>query len=67
MTTPTQAQVNRRLAELDLLAQEAWLDYRESVRELRGREYEDEEDRSWLRLQERLRELDGERRLLVAG
>jgi hypothetical protein len=67
MPTLTQAQVNRKLAELDLLAQEAWLDYRETLRELEGREYEEEEDRSWLRLQDRLRELDGERALLAAG
>jgi hypothetical protein len=67
MTTLTQTQVNRKLAELDLLAQEAWLDYRETLRELAGREYEEEEDRSWLRLQDRLKELDGERALLVAG
>jgi hypothetical protein len=67
MTTLTQSQVNRKLAELELLAQEAWLDYRDSLRELAGREYEDAEDQSWLRLQERLRELDSERQLLVGS
>ncbi|HEX8855419.1 MAG TPA: hypothetical protein VF752_07435 [Thermoleophilaceae bacterium] len=67
MTTLTQSQVNRKLAELDLLAQEAWLDYRDGLRELDGREYEDAEDQSWLRLQERLQELDRERQLLVAS
>jgi hypothetical protein len=67
MTTLTQSQVNRKLAELELLAQEAWLDYRDGLRELDGREYEDAEDQSWLRLQERLQELDKERQLLVAS
>ena len=37
--------------------QEAWDDYRDGLRELKGREYEDEEGRSWDRLQERLREI----------
>ncbi len=37
--------------------QEAWDQYRDDLRELEGREYEDAEDRSWERLQERLREI----------
>jgi hypothetical protein len=37
--------------------QEAWVQYRDDLRELQGREYEDAEDRSWERLQERLREI----------
>ena len=37
--------------------QEAWDQYRDDLRELQGREYEDAEDRSWERLQERLREI----------
>ena len=37
--------------------QEAWDQYRDGLRELTGREYEDEEGRSWDRLQERLREI----------
>ena len=42
--------------------QEAWDQYRDDLRELEGREYEDAEDRSGERLQERLREIahDGE-------
>ena len=42
--------------------QEAWDQYRDDLRELEGREYEDAEDRCWERLQERLREIahDGE-------
>jgi hypothetical protein len=37
--------------------QEAWDRYRDDLRELEGREYEDAEGRSWDRLQERLREI----------
>ena len=37
--------------------QEAWDQYRDDLRELEGREYEDAEGRSWERLQERLREI----------
>ena len=37
--------------------QEAWAAYREDVRELQGREYEDAEDEAWARLQRRLAEI----------
>jgi hypothetical protein len=37
--------------------QEAWDQYRDDLRELEGREYEDAEHRSWERLQQRLREI----------
>ena len=37
--------------------QEAWAAYREDVRELEGREYEDAEDEAWARLQRRLEEI----------
>jgi len=37
--------------------QEAWDRYRDDLRELEGREYEDAEDRSWERLQRRLSEI----------
>jgi hypothetical protein len=37
--------------------QEAWDQYRDDLRELEGREYEDAEDASWDRLQHRLREI----------
>ena len=37
--------------------QEAWAAYREDVRELKGREYEDAEDEAWARLQRRLEEI----------
>ena len=37
--------------------QAAWDRYRDDLRELEGREYEDAEDASWDRLQRRLREI----------
>ena len=37
--------------------QQAWAAYREDVRELEGREYEDAEDEAWARLQRRLAEI----------
>ena len=37
---------------------EAWDAYRQDLRDLAGREYEDAEDASWERLQERLREIE---------
>jgi hypothetical protein len=36
---------------------EAWERYRDSLRDLRGREYEDAERESWRQLQDRLREI----------
>jgi hypothetical protein len=38
--------------------QEAWDRYRDDLRELEGREYEDAVDASWERLQLRLREIE---------
>ena len=52
---------DRRLREIDERAQRAWGAYRESVRDLEGRDYEDAEDRSWGRLQRKLAELDEQR------
>jgi hypothetical protein len=40
--------------------QAAWSRYRDDLRELEGREYEEAEGPSWDRLQERLREIDRE-------
>jgi hypothetical protein len=39
--------------------QAAWTRYRDDLRELEGREYEDAEGASWDRLQRRLREIAG--------
>jgi hypothetical protein len=38
----------------------AWARYRDDLRELQGREYEDAERASWDRLQARLREISGD-------
>jgi hypothetical protein len=65
VTAFTQEQATRKLAEIDVRTKQAWEAYNESLRDLGGREYEDAEDRSWERLQKRLRELDGERQLVV--
>jgi hypothetical protein len=47
----------RQESERSGAEQEAWSRYRDDLRELQGREYEDAEDQSWERLQERLREI----------
>lgn len=39
----------------------AWSVYRESLRDLSGRDYDDVEHRSWERLQRKLRQLESER------
>jgi hypothetical protein len=67
VTALTHEQVTRKLTELDARTKQAWAVYNESLRELQGREYEDAEGQSWDRLQRRLRELDGERQLVVGG
>ena len=67
MTALTHEQVSRKLSEIDARTRQAWAAYNESLRDLQGREYEDAEDQSWDRLQKRLRELDGERQLVVGG
>ena len=67
MTTFTSDQQARRLAEIEARKRQAWTDYNDSLRELRGRDYEDAEDRSWDRLQETLRQLDEERQLLAGA
>jgi hypothetical protein len=66
MTTYISDQRARRLAEIDARERQAWETYRESVRGLEGRDYEETEDESWDRLQRRLTELRDERQL-VAG
>jgi hypothetical protein len=49
----------RQESERPSAEQAAWARYREDLRELEGREYEDAEDASWDRLQNRLREIAG--------
>ena len=67
MTALTHEEVTRKLSEIDTRTKQAWAAYNESLRDLAGREYEDAEGQSWDRLQKRLRELDGERQLVVGG
>jgi len=67
VTALTHEQVTRKLSDIDARTREAWATYNESLRDLQGREYEDAEGQSWDRLQKRLRELDGERQLVVGG
>ena len=50
-----------RLEELAELEREAWTDYRESLRDLQGRDYEVTEAASWEDLQRTLAEVAAER------
>ncbi len=67
MTTFISDQQARRLADIEARTRHAWATYNDSLRELRGRDYEDAEDRSWDRLQETLRQLEEERQLLAGA
>lgn len=51
--------------EIDERTLDAWTTYRDSLRELTGAEYDEAEDRSWERLQRRLRQLEQRRSELV--
>jgi hypothetical protein len=57
----------RRLADLEARERAAWASYNDSLRDLRGRDYEDAEDRSWDRLQKTLKQLEDERQLLAGA
>lgn len=54
-----------RLAELDAAVTDAWIDYREALRDLEGAQYEQAEAEAWEHLQADLQRLDAERRGLV--
>jgi len=56
-----------KLRELNERTLRAWTTYRESLRDLVGRDYEEAEHRSWERLQRKLRELEDQRVELTAG
>ena len=64
MTTYISDQQARRLADIEARTRQAWDDYSAQLRELKGRDYEDAEDKSWDRLQKRLKQLDDERSLV---
>jgi hypothetical protein len=46
------------LEELDERTQVAWAEYRDRLRDLSGREYDEAETRSWERLQRELRDIE---------
>jgi hypothetical protein len=57
----------KRDSELDERTRRAWGSYRESLRDLSGRDYDDAERRSWDRLQRKLKQLEDERVALEAA
>jgi signal transduction histidine kinase len=57
---------DRQLEELNERTRTAWEDYRASIRELAGSEYEQTELISWERLQQALNEVADERQRVVA-
>ena len=65
MTTFISDHQARKLADIEARTRQAWASYNDSLRELRGRDYEDAEDRSWDRLQKTLKQLEDERQLLA--
>jgi hypothetical protein len=66
MTTfAAQPETERLLAELDARTRSAWSAYRDDLRELAGKDYDDAEAAAWDQLQATLRELEAERAVLV--
>ena len=65
MTTFISDHQARQLADIEARTRQAWASYNDSLRELRGRDYEDAEDESWDRLQKTLKQLEDERQLLA--
>jgi hypothetical protein len=64
MTTYISDQQARRLADIDSRTAQAWAEYNGELRELEGKDYEEAEDKSWARLQKRLKQLGDERQLV---
>ena len=56
-----------RLNELDERTHRAWKAYRDSLRDLSGREYDEAEHRSWERLQRKLAQVEDERSAVRTG
>ena len=56
-----------RLGELDQRTRRAWKTYRDSLRDLSGRDYDEAEHRSWERLQRKLEQVEDERAALRTG
>lgn len=65
MGTSTGHGTEKEFAELDARQRRAWTTYSESLKGLEGQEYNDAEDRSWERLQRKLKDLDVRRRQMV--
>ena len=61
MTTFATPDTARLLAELDARTRVAWTTYRDELRSLEGRAYDDAEAAAWDQLQATLRELEIER------
>lgn len=61
MTTAAPRHDEETLQQLDELVHAAWLGYSESLRDLKGAEYDAAEVESWDRLQHELAELEGQR------
>ena len=67
MTTfATDQDEDRPSRELTERTQRAWGAYRESLRDLAGRDYEETERRAWDRLQRKLQEVEEQRAQLSA-
>lgn len=66
-TFAAQPETERRLAELDALTRAAWGTYRDGLRELAGRSYDDAESAAWDQLQATLRDLEAERASLTTA
>ena len=64
MTTYISDQQARQLAEIESRTREAWADYTVELRDLKGKDYEEAEDKAWTRLQRTLKQLDDERQLV---
>lgn len=60
-------ETDRQLRKLDARTRTAWEDYRSSITELAGEEYEDAELISWERLQQELHDVASERQRLVGA
>lgn len=67
MTTYAPEETDRLLEELADREREAWAVYRESLKDLQGRAYDEAEPESWERLQRTVQDVAVERAELVAG
>jgi hypothetical protein len=66
-TTAARPEELLTIEEIDERTLDAWTAYRDSLRELTGREYDEAEHRCWERLQRKLRHLEQCRLELSAG